>query len=818
MASRKQRKRLKAKKLAQKEESGEGNTTKELKTDSSPVGEIAKGKLSSVNNSNAVAKKLANVNIGGSSEKKKGAAAQRRVGKTGRGALVPAAVVSGGGGSKGESKAKAIKEKGGDSEKTCIICSDPIKFVAFGKCDHGMLCSECALRSRILFKSNACPYCKTDLERIVVTPDLQRDWASFSDSIWGKFCGKELQLDEESGAFFHGKKHMKEMQRLRGFSCGVRGCRVMPFKGLKELEAHLWSEHKLKLCKVCVNAPEQRKFMSEHKRFTKQQLDRHMKKGEASEGFEGHPECHFCRTRFYSDDELFQHLHKTHFKCHVCEQGGRSNQYFRDYRHLEEHFRSKHFLCEQNDCLQKRFVAFLTEIEYKGHMAAAHPHIPFDRKIEVNFKVRSVEPNDDSNSSNSIEFGGDEVNSLAFDYNPAGRRVAQEEDNYPSLQESTAASAPQGGRGARWTGNNASLPGVRGNVNSLNDFPTLGGNGHSRSLNANVKSKDDFPSLPTQTRNGRKKQIRARDHLGPKQKPPGRVIAPPSGARALSQTEEALSSGPEWPCRSCTLVNAGWKARCSACGTSKGKVVGKKSNGSKKAYTPAVPAAVASAAPAGARRGGAEGGGDLISMVRSGLNHNEKKFGDFQALCRKYVGRIISPREYYMTIKRMFRPDALRAFFPLLVATLPSTDLQAPLEQLFSASVGENSRGQGDRKVSAPERAPGLSRQAPPSAPAIPPRVFQPPVPQPLSRPSSTIGWNGGKIVARGRARNGQTNSKITTGQRSQQLKRNDVPVPKSSGKVAWKQSSAGSKGNKKPKKKKNKKSKELQDMAFVRY
>ena len=131
MASRKQRKRLKAKKLAQKEESGEGNTTKELKTDSSPVGEIAKGKLSSVNNSNAVAKKLANVNIGGSSEKKKGAAAQRRVGKTGRGALVPAAVVSGGGGIQGGEQSKGHQRKGWRFRKNLYYLFGPYQVRGF---------------------------------------------------------------------------------------------------------------------------------------------------------------------------------------------------------------------------------------------------------------------------------------------------------------------------------------------------------------------------------------------------------------------------------------------------------------------------------------------------------------------------------------------------------------------------------------------------------------------------------------------------------------------------------------------------------------
>ena len=33
---------------------------------------------------------------------------------------------------------------------------------------------------------------------------------------------------------------------------------------------------------------------------------------------QGHPLCRFCKKRFYGDGELFTHMEREHFKCHLC--------------------------------------------------------------------------------------------------------------------------------------------------------------------------------------------------------------------------------------------------------------------------------------------------------------------------------------------------------------------------------------------------------------------------------------------------------------------------------------------------------------------
>lgn len=44
-----------------------------------------------------------------------------------------------------------------------------------------------------------------------------------------------------------------------------------------------------------------------------------------------------------------------------------------DYEYLREHFREKHFLCEEGRCSTEQFThAFRTEIDYKAHKTAFH--------------------------------------------------------------------------------------------------------------------------------------------------------------------------------------------------------------------------------------------------------------------------------------------------------------------------------------------------------------------------------------------------------------------------------------------------------------
>lgn len=134
------------------------------------------------------------------------------------------------------------------------------------------------------------------------------------------------------------------------------------------------------MCDLCTR--NKKVFTHEHDLFTVQELRKHERIGDDDpgavdqSGFKGHPECGFCRTRFYGDDELYAHCRDKHERCHICDRRlqGREHQYYVDYGALEQHFRNDHFLCLDQECLDKKFVVFESEIDLKAHQLEAHPN------------------------------------------------------------------------------------------------------------------------------------------------------------------------------------------------------------------------------------------------------------------------------------------------------------------------------------------------------------------------------------------------------------------------------------------------------------
>lgn len=147
-------------------------------------------------------------------------------------------------------------------------------------------------------------------------------------------------------------------------------------------------------------------FTHEHELFTFTELRRHQKSGDDNpgavdqSGFKGHPQCGFCRIRFYGDDELYTHCREKHERCHLCDRRseGARPQYFLDYDDLENHFRKDHFLCPDRECLDKKFIVFDAEMDLKAHQLETHPNglskdaLRDARRVDMSgFQLRSHE-------------------------------------------------------------------------------------------------------------------------------------------------------------------------------------------------------------------------------------------------------------------------------------------------------------------------------------------------------------------------------------------------------------------------------------------
>jgi hypothetical protein len=93
----------------------------------------------------------------------------------------------------------------------------------------------------------------------------------------------------------------------------------------------------------------------------------------ASQGFKGHPDCRFCKKRYYGENELYQHMHSSHEECFLCRRAApHRHVYYRDYLDLENHFKREHHPCEHPVCQEQKFVVFASAQELKTHTAREH--------------------------------------------------------------------------------------------------------------------------------------------------------------------------------------------------------------------------------------------------------------------------------------------------------------------------------------------------------------------------------------------------------------------------------------------------------------
>ena len=277
-----------------------------------------------------------------------------------------------------DAETKEVNEKKEQNEtmedveaEVCFICASPVVHNSLAPCNH-RTCHICALRLRALYKTRACAHCRTEAKFVIFTDDVTKRYEDFTEADF-------QETDEVLGIRYEQKEIYSDTLLLLRYNCPDESCDIA-CRGWPDLHHHVKSIHHKVLCDLCTR--NKKVFTHEHELFTQQDLKKHEKFGDDhpgavdQSGFKGHPECGFCRQRFYGDDELYAHCRDKHEKCHICDRRNpaRQQQYYVDYDSLEQHFRKDHFLCADQECMDKKFVVFESEMDLKAHQLEAHPN------------------------------------------------------------------------------------------------------------------------------------------------------------------------------------------------------------------------------------------------------------------------------------------------------------------------------------------------------------------------------------------------------------------------------------------------------------
>ncbi|KAL9935531.1 hypothetical protein V8E36_005879 [Tilletia maclaganii] len=287
-------------------------------------------------------------------------------------------------------RADAEADKADPDTEYCFICAEPVVYYSVAPCDH-RTCHVCAIRLRALYKKMECTFCKTASDRLIFSTSPTKSF--------GQFLPTDIPFsDAKLSISFETQEMYEQTLVLLRFNCPNSKCEVAS-TSWGDLKSHARRDHGRLLCDLCIRF--KKIFAHEHELHTSQSLQAHMGKD--------HGRCDYCKEYFYSDDELYVHMRDNHEQCHICKaRGGEAERwmYYHDYAMLETHFRDDHFLCVNRECLEKRFVVFESEMDFKAHQLAEHANELSARERREALRVDAHFTFEDASSSTPASVPG----------------------------------------------------------------------------------------------------------------------------------------------------------------------------------------------------------------------------------------------------------------------------------------------------------------------------------------------------------------------------------------------------------------------------
>ncbi|XP_070497281.1 E3 ubiquitin-protein ligase ZNF598 [Chironomus tepperi] len=388
-----------------------------------------------------------------------------------------------------------------ENENTCVVCFKKTFIFSIGSCNHPV-CYECSARMRCLCLQNECPICRQDLPRVIFTKTidlfLTLDKTTRSGLYEKKFRIVFADLEIQK-AFYHLLEH-------RCPRCEESNLFVDFYK----LKEHVRKVHEQFYCEICTE--NLKVFSSERRCYTRSELAQHRRVGDPdNKSHKGHPRCDYCELRYLDKDELFRHLRREHYFCHLCDADG-VNLFYGTVREMRDHFKAEHYLCEEDDCLEEEFTAvYRTEIDLRAHKATVHSktmsrmEAKQARTLELDFSYgpRGRGGGNDSNRNPRIRTNDTQ---REFDINPEPQITqhppiqidTKNEQHFPSLQgPSNVPNAPvQLANSVRHI-----YYGQQGLARTKENFPALGGAANDRNPpkqnNGSKQSSSSKQSTPT---------------------------------------------------------------------------------------------------------------------------------------------------------------------------------------------------------------------------------------------------------------------------------------------------------------------------------
>lgn len=219
----------------------------------------------------------------------------------------------------------------------------------------------------------------------------------------------------------------------------------------------------------------------------------------------GHPSCDYCELRYLDKDELFRHLRREHYFCHLCDADGK-NLYFGTTQEMRQHFKAEHFLCEEQECIEEEFTAvFRSEIDLRAHRATVHSRgmsraeVRQARTLEIEFSYGPRGRGEGGGGGGDRDRGGGRRNytrdtQREFDsrdiqeqpiiQQPPIRIDASSEDQFPKL----GPTAPNNNNQVQLANSVRHVVyGQAGIAKTKENFPTLGGGGGGNKQGASSK-------------------------------------------------------------------------------------------------------------------------------------------------------------------------------------------------------------------------------------------------------------------------------------------------------------------------------------------